>query len=259
MYTFCDKISLEEGELKIDATALFLDYNTVSASLEYSIYENKQIVFEVEEKIYKINEPSIDKEEKNFFESSVLPTDPIIVKVAFDYGEIPTEQWESMEIPTVDLGKKLDEQNPNFMKIFNFLRTFHSVRDIRVEKSKEPGILFLYPEWGSEKTMVGTYVGREYILSINTENGKSVWQGEIQDEIQVIDYRSAWEKNWDIIIKLIGLGFLLFVLLGYTPLFKKKFPKNMKGTPTIECKPIPFGRREETLARNGEFSSTIQR
>lgn len=236
-YSSGDKIHLEEGELLIDATASFLDYNTVSTMLDYTIYKNKGIVFSAEEEPqYLISEEGINNE-------------PTIIKVTLDGNEFSREEWDRLEVPEVVLGKKLPEENPGFWKYINFLRKFNEVSNVKVEKSEEPGRLYLYPTLKDNKVKSGTYVGSEYSISIYLQNGRAVWEGEFEGQIKVRDTRFLNGNGWEIIIKLGIFLLLLFILLGYTPLFKKRFPKSMKGTPTIECKPMPFGRTDTSLGR----------
>ena len=236
-YTSGDKIHLEEGELLIDATASFLDYNTVSTMLDYTIYKNKGIEFTAEtEPQYLISKEGITD----------TPTE---IKLTLDGNAFTKEQWESFEVPEVVLGKRLPEEDPDFWKILNFIRKFRPVSDVKVEKSQEPGKLYLYPTLEDNKVKNGTYVGSEYSISVYSQDGKAVWEGDFNGQLRVKDTRSFMDREWDVIIKLAFLLVLLFILLGYTPLFKKRFPKSMKGTPTIECKPIPFGRTDTSLGR----------
>ena len=235
-YSSGDKIFLEEGELKVDATAYFLDYNTVSATLDYNIYKHKQILFTVEEeKIYEVT-------------SDGITGDPTVLRLTFDEGDFSAEQWAKLTVPEITLGDKLPEKDPGFMKNFNFIRKFNTINEVKVEKGEEPGVLYLYPMLKGDKPKTGTYLGRKYSISAYTEDGKAVWKGEMEGELQVTDSRNFLEQYIDIVIRILIFLFIIFIILGYT-LFKKRFPKSMKGTPTIECKPLPFGRTETTLGR----------
>jgi len=235
-YSSGDKIQLEEGELIIDATASFLDYNTVSTSLNYTIYKNKGIVFTVEE------------EPKYEITSKGINGDPTVVRMTLDGNAFTAEQWEALETPKVTLGDKLPEENAGFLKIFNFIRKFNTVSEVKVEKTDEPGVLHLYPTLKKNKVKGGTYVGSEYSLSAYSQSGKAVWKGEMAGRVQLTDTRSLIERETATLIRLAVAGVFIVLLLGVT-VFKKRFPKSMKGTPTIDCKPLPFGRTETTLGR----------
>lgn len=244
-YSSGDKIKLEEGELIIDATAYFLDYNKVSTSLNYTIYENKDIVFTVEEEPhYEITSEGITKE-------------PIVVKIALDGSGFTAEQWESLETPKVELGEKLPEEDAGFLGYLSFIRKINTIDDVKVVKTEELGVLELYPSLKKDKVKGGTYVGSKYTLSVYSQSGKAVWKGDMDGKVELIDKRGILERELATVIRLAVAGGFLFILLGYTPLFKKRLPKSMRGCPTIECKPLPFGKVDTALGRFSKDSVSV--
>ena len=244
-YSSGDKIKLEEGELIIDAVASFLDYNTVSTSLNYTIYKNKGITFTIqEEPDYEITSKGINKK-------------PIIVKITLDGEEFTKEQWKSLETPSVELGEKLPEEDAGFLGYLSFIRKINTIDDVKVVKTEEPGVLELYPSLKKDKVKGGTYVGSKYNLSVYSQSGKAVWKGDMDGKVELVDKRGLLERELATVIRLAIAGGFIFILLGYTPLFKKRLPKSMRGCPTIECKPLPFGKVDTALGRFSKDSVSV--
>lgn len=246
MYDSGDSIHLEEGELSIDATAYFLDYNTVSTSMNYTIYKNKGISFSVE------SNPKYRVTSKGFKEE-----EPIVVKVTLDGQDFSSEQWEALEVPKVELGKKLKEEDGGVLAFFNIFRKFNTIDEVVVEKTDEPGILHLKPTIKKNNPKNGTYVGTEYILEIYSQDGKAVWDGKMDGKIKIVDIRNLFEREMATVIRLVVAGCIGFILLGFTPLFKKRFPKSMKESPAIECKPLPFGKTTTTKGRFTKDTASV--
>lgn len=242
-YSSGDKIKLEEGELRIDATASFLDYNTVSTTLDYTIYKNKKIEFELEQNPkYKVTSEGINEK-------------PIVIRMTLDGRAFTQEEWTQLDVPKILIGEKIKEENAGIWRLLKIFRKTNTINECRAEKSEDPGILYLYPilkEVGN-----GTYVGSEYEISAYTQSGQSVWSGKTVGKVKLSDTRSLLVREMVTFLKLAFTGISIFILLGFTPLFKKRFPKSMKGTPTIECKPLPFGRTETTYGRFTKDSMSV--
>ena len=243
-YSSGDKIDLEEGGLRIDATASFLDYNTVSTTLDYTIYKNKKIEFSLEENPkYKVTSKGIGEK-------------PIVVHMTLDGREFSQEEWNQLDLPKATMGDKLKEENGIF-RFLKFIRKTNTIYALKVEKSGDPGILHLYPTLEENKVKNGTYVGSEYEISAYTQSGQSVWSGKTAGKVKLQDTRGILDQHGGTLIRLgISIG-IFWILLGYTPIFKKRFPKSMKGTPSIECKPLPFGRSYTTLGRFTKDSISV--
>ena len=78
--------------------------------------------------------------------------------------------------------------------------------------------------------------------------------------IHMTDTRSWWERNWELFVKLVICGIILFILAGYLPLFKRYLPKRLRKKPGIECTPEDFSnepmRLRGTIEKN-LFSTII--
>ncbi len=232
-YKSGDKIELEEGSLTIEALARYLEYNTVSTTLEYTIFKNKEISFDVEKNPkYYVHSKGLttDKKDKE-------KLDPIVIRMTIDGRDFTAEEWGQLALPEVKLLEK--EKGDSFLDIF---RTFNTVDSLTAEKAEEPGVLYLYPAIENDNPKGGSYVNTSYSLKVRTEINKAKWSGDMEDKVDLSDTRSLFEREGGTIIKLAITFAITFLLLGFTPIFKKRFPRSMKSNPTITCKPVPFGK-----------------
>lgn len=92
VYSNGDKIQIEEGPLAIDVTAHYLDYNTVTTSLSFDIYKDKEITFSIE------NNPSYVVSSDGF-----ASLENIRIKAKIDGSEFSQEQWDALSVPQIQL------------------------------------------------------------------------------------------------------------------------------------------------------------
>lgn len=224
-----DKIVLEEGTLTIDVTANYLDYNSVSTHLSYSVFKDKGISFSVN------NNPQYVVVSEGFQE-----TPAIKVNAAIDGNAFTQEQWAAMDVPIIQL--------------VDSLRDF-KIGQPMIEKSDEPGVFYITPQLPGEKPSTGTYADAEYVITYQQKFGSETWDGSYSGSIKMQDTRSWWERNWDLFVKLVISLAILFVLAGYLPLFKHYLPKSLKKKPYIKCVPsVPGERRKD---RNGVVEKNL--
>ena len=229
VYSDGDKIILKEGDLDIDATALYLEYNTVSTSLHYSVFKDKEITFEI------IDNPTFEIGSKGF-----LSEKHITVKAKIDGQEFNEEQWATMEVPKFSLS----DAERNF-KIENPI----------IEKTSEPGIFIVTPVLPDGKPSTGTYSDCEFGIYHEQKVVSEVWKGSLNGTLKLKDTRSWWERNWDKIVKF-GIAIIIFLfLIGYLPFIKNYLPKSLKSKPYIKC--IPSQPGEKRKDRNGSMSKNF--
>lgn len=243
VYSNGDQIKLEVGELKIDAYATFLDYNTVSTELEYQVYKNQHISYRVvDNPEYIVTADGLTTAIKGGkYTTNIAPTK---VKVQFNGKDISEKEWKQSDIPKVKMiQSKLDLKS-------TFLNPTSKVDNLRIEKSDEIGVYYVYPILEKNLKAV-TYIGTDFKISLNQKVGAASWSGESIGTLNVTDQRNWISKHKNVIVKLIVLGFILFVIMGYTPIFKKRLPKSIKKSPMIECHPIGFGKKKVV---HGRFS-----
>ncbi len=213
-YASGDKIILDEGSLSISVMAKYLDYNTVSTQLDYTIFKNKGITYEV------IDEPNYTINSSGFEEIK-----PIVVKALLDTKEFTQEQWDMMGIPTVQLSEKQDFKMGDFI----------------IKKTEELGIYHIYPSLIDEAPSSGTYSDCNFQIEYKEKHGNETWSGISELPIKMQDNRSWIERNRDLVIKLIILAIVLFIVLGYVPGIKKYLPSKLKTRPTITANPLVPG------------------
>lgn len=233
VYASGDLLTVEEGPLQINVTANYLEYNTVTTQLNYTVFRNKAVTFEV------LENPSYTVDSDGIVES-----DKIRIKAKIDGQEFTQEQWDRMELPEV----ALVEAERNF-KIDNPI----------LEKTTTPGIFTLQPSLPGGVPSTGTYTDCDYKLTYRQELGKEAWSGAMEDTIRISDARSWWERNWDLFVKLVGLGIILFLLAGYLPCFKHYLPKSLKKTPYVrgQAKPPASGVKHRYGSVKKKLRSTI--
>lgn len=92
VYSNGDKIQIEEGPLAIDVTAHYLDYNTVTTSLSFDIYKDKEITFSI------VSNPDYIVSTDGFTSSET-----ILIKAKIDGGEFSQEQWDTLTVPQIQI------------------------------------------------------------------------------------------------------------------------------------------------------------
>lgn len=228
-YSNGDKITFEEGTLTIDATASYLEYNSVSTNLSYNVYKNKEVSFSViENPEYTVDSAGFDSTEK------------IKIKASID-GQPPTlEQWEKMDAPNLII----TDEKLNFEIDFS-----------QLEKSDEVGVFYFTPQLPDGKPSTGTYKDIAYELDYQQKLGSETWSGQASGTVKITDSRPWLERNRDLFIKLIVAGGILFVLAGYLPFIKHYLPKSLKAKPYIKC--IPSEPGEKRKDRNGVVTKNL--
>lgn len=217
-----DKISLEPGDIYIDVTANYLDYNSVETHISYGIFQNKYITFKVVDD--KNPEFIVDKE--GFTNEN--PNDYIEVIVNVSGVDMDQSVWDSMTIPEVVVDKPL---------VFKYVDQPRSIDSIRIEKTNEIGVYRLYPEL-SGKPGAGLYSNTKYTLNYNQSVGIDTWLGSMEDTVKVNDIRPWWDRNWDLFIKLLITLIILIIIAGYLPLFKNYLPRGLVSRPFIDVSSI---------------------
>ena len=232
-YSNGSEITLDEGSLEVDVTAKFLGYNSVSRHIDYSIFKNKEIAFETfKNPTFKIVSGAMEVAE------------PIEIHATIDGHEFSPEQWETIEIPSVHLA----DENRDF-----------KIDDPIIEKTDKPGVFLIQPSIPGGNPSTGTYKDCDYSLDLAQLVENETWKGSMDSTIKMTDERSWWERNWDLFVKLIGLGIALFILAGYLPFIKHYLPKGLKKKPYIKCVPSQPGeqRKERSGVVEKKLLSTI--
>lgn len=234
VYGSGDKITLEEGTLSIDVVARYLDYNSVSTTLDYSIFKNKTIEFSI-----------VDNPDYTVASSGFTDSKPIVLKATIDGHEFTEEQWSNMGVPDV-----------NFVSSPSF-----SMGEFKVEKTDQLGIFHISPTIKNDRPSAGTYSDCDFKITYEGKFGDETWSGSTDATLKMQDSRSWIERNRDLFIKLLILAILLFLIIGYLPFIKNYLPKSLKKEPTINCTPDGIGMEFDERTRNGlvtkSFISTI--
>lgn len=228
----------------------------MSSHIEYTIYKNKGIGFRIEEdQQYYLRADGLSciesDEEYKDKGSKDRKAEPVVVRATIDGREFTPEEWKKMETFTVETDRKasLKANKPKgfFARVFHRFRKFNTVKEVKLEKLDEPGMIRLTPKADPGRT--GTYIDTKYVLRGYGQQGKAVWKGQMEDSIKIEDHRSLIQRDGPTVIRFVISALILLFLLGFTPLFKKRFPKSMKPSPTITCRPVPYGRATEAHGR----------
>ena len=228
-YSNGDQITLEEGTLSIDVVARYLEYNSVSSHLDYSIYQNKAVSFSV------LQDPTF-----TVISDGIEGDNSIVVQATIDNQPMSKEQWEIMDIPSV----MMVDENREF-----------KIESPIIEKTDDVGLYRIKPSLPDGKPSSGTYTDCRYELYYEQKFGSETWSGETKGVFHFVDTRSWWERNYELFIKLaISLAFL-FIVAGYMPFIKHYLPKSLKRKPYIRC--IPSEPGEKRKDRNGSLDKSI--
>lgn len=223
LYTSGDTITLEEGTFQVDATARYLQYNTVTTQLSYEVFQNKGMELQV------TDNPACVVNGKGLAGSA-----PIVLKATLEGNEFTEEQWQSVD--DLQITQPAGEGRITF----------------RTEKGQEPGTFYIYPVMEEGKRPKGDFTDLELAVRASGKSGPESWSGGTSVTVQVDDQRSWFEREFDNIVRAAICLAGLLLILGYVPLFKKRLPKKLKKMPEISCKPNIPGKRLWTA--KGRFS-----
>ncbi|MBQ2910990.1 MAG: hypothetical protein IJE55_01745 [Clostridia bacterium] len=225
-YNSGDKISLEEGTLAIDVTARFLEYNTVSTHLDYSVFKNKAVDMKIgTDKSYTMTSEGLDSSE------------PIVIKSLIDNGDFTQEQWDAVEVPQLEVMGEYMFDN------------------IALEVKKgDIGEFIITPVLDGKPQGV-TYSDINFKLLFDHNTGAENWHGEMSHTIKLGDERSWIERNTELFIKLLIAGIILFILIGYLPFIKHYLPRGLKKKPHIQVDPLELGM--ESKKRQGLMEKNL--
>lgn len=206
-YASGDSIELEEGSLVIDVVAHYLEYNTVSTHLDYSIYQDKELALSVQDNpVYQLT--------KDGFQTG----DPITVKTTVDGREPSAEEWKNMTLPQVQFADT---------KLFG---------EPEVKKGSTPGLYEIYPALPDGKADSSLYGDCPFTVTYEGKNGEATWAGSTEGVLKTQDQRSWLQRYADKIRKIALWTAGIILVLGYFPWFKPRFPKTLKSRPYIKCR-----------------------
>ena len=209
-YSPGDRITIEEGELEIHAVAEYLDYNSVTTDLSYTVYKNKEITFEkVDTPTYNITKNGIENQ-----------NDSTRYRMLLDGKEFTAEEWEAMSSPSY---KVKDEKNA-------------LITDFKVEKLEEVGMISVTPILPAEKMKSDVYEDVEIEIKSTGKQGSSSWKGKADVKISFNDKRSWLERNKRRIIETLIILAIITLIASYLPPFKRYLPRDLASAPKIECK-----------------------
>ncbi len=221
------KVTIQEGKYHIDAAASYLKYNSVATHIDFDVFRDKELQIE-----------AVDIPEYTLTSDGFADADkPMVFKATLEGEPIPASIWTDFPDPIITL--------PD-----NF---FGNDRvQFVAEKGADPGTFNVYPRLKGEKPVKDLYRNIDYLLTETHSVDKSTWYGESGATFVLNDTRPWWEQHFGTFIRLICLGVLALIILGYVPGFKKYLPKKLKKLPSIECE-SKTGAHKQWKA-NGRFT-----
>ncbi len=207
-----DQIKLEEGDLSIDVTAHYLDYNTAHTQFDYEVMTDKAVSFEL------LNNPDYQVTTKQIQTADGKPAseNPIELQALLD-GKKPTaEQWAMMELPSI---KQVSDSKAK-------------LEDLSIEKSQTPGLYTIYPKLPEAGPTGGeNYEPVDYQVDYNQAVGPATWQGSTSQTLNLKETRAFWQIHpW---LTLFGVLSGLILLLALLYILKKRLPKPLKDQPQV--------------------------
>ncbi len=206
-----DTITLQQGSMDIDVTAEFLKYNTVTTSLNYSVWNKKTVEFKERD-----SDAGWKLGEKLEAES------PLVVHMTVEGKEPSSGEWNMMKVPTASAKSK------NGLELDPPL----------VEKGDTPGELLIYPNVEQKEFRKRTYEDAVITLTMDEEVNSIPWKGKKEITVPVTDARPFWVRWQETFMQNIGWFLLILLLIGVLigELVKKRLPK-MPGQINIESMP----------------------
>lgn len=193
-----DSITVQEGSMDIDATAKYLDYNTVSTSLHYDVFENKPLKFSVDDSTeYVINTDGFEN-----------PDSPMLLTVSLEDRQLTADEWQALEIPKIV-----------------FVST-EKLGDLRIEKTEQIGVYEIYTSVYNDSPRENAVGNFTFHVSLQQKIDMSVWSGQTDGVLHISDGMSAFERYPWLMPSIISLAVLLLLLLWW--MTRKVLPKHIR-------------------------------
>ena len=224
------KIALDPGTAEISVNAHYLDRNNLRRKYTFHVFNDKSVAFRVlDNPTYRMTTSGFDQDR------------PVTVQATVDGEAVSEEQWKSMGVPKVEIIGK-DKRH---------------IDSFRVEKSDEPGVYRIYPQLTDGKPAAKAYSDLPCRVTFEEMHDPELWSGESGFTLNISEMRSWLDIHRALVKRLIGLGILFAVVLGYVPGVKKYLPKKLKRRPLVETKLTQ--RRGAIKSRKPQHSNGLTR
>lgn len=200
-----DSITVKEGTLDIEATAEYLDYNTVATSLHYDIFRNKSIVMTQQNvPVYQLSKTA------RGFENADTP---IGISAVLSDRDITPEEWKELGVPEIELFADSD---------------FYTAEVLKADTPGQYEIRLHFSGDLPNHRLSGTH---NFHLSILQKMGQAVWAGNMDGSLELRDERPWYDviPGWVIPS---AIGILLAILLFLFWITRKVLPKNIRLQPS---------------------------
>lgn len=208
-----DSIAVQEGSMDIDATARYLDYNTVSTSLHYDVFQDKPLKFSVDDSSkYVIGTDGFDE-----------PIEPILLTVSLEDRQLTEEEWQTLETPKIEFISK------------------ENLGDLRIEKTEKIGVYQIYPSVYNDSPRENAIGDFTFHVSLQQKIGMNVWSGQTNGVLHISDGMSIFERYPWLMPLLLSLLALILLLIWW--MTRKVLPKHIRiqqGTTQFYVAPSPF-------------------
>lgn len=189
-YANGDTVDVLEGSLDIDATAEYLDYNTVSTSLHYDVFENKPLVFTLDDSVEYILTP------KGFKNAD----EPMTLDISLKDRPFTQEEWDALETPRIEWISQ------------------GKAGDLQITKTDTVGRFEIRPTIYKDKPLRNTRHDLRFHVSLQQRVGDSVWSGQTDGTMHIKDRILPW----------ILLLLLLLLLLFLFWITRKVLPRGIR-------------------------------
>ena len=193
-----DSITVQEGSMDIEATAKYLDYNTVSTSLHYDIFQDKPLKFSIDDdNEYVINTAGFEN-----------PISPMLLTVSLEDRQLTAEEWQALDIPEIELISK------------------EKLGELRIKKTEQIGVYKIYPSVYNDSPRENALGNFAFYISLNQKIGMNVWSGQTDGVLHISDGMSPFQRYPWLIPFLISIAALILLLIWW--MTRKVLPKHIR-------------------------------
>ena len=218
-----DMIEILEGDLKIDVTAHFLDYNTVTTTNAYQVYFRNILAFEWERKpTWSLTSRGLgNADEFGILRVTMMDGDRAV--------PLSQEQWDAMGTPRVRIvmpsESKAGQENPE------------APADLGLEfrKGDAIGVFEVIPVLKQADPFLAVHGTMPVVIAAEFATGMSTAAGSLSDSVILSDditpmerFLYWFERNWGKVVAGI-LGFIYILGLAV----KRRLPKSLRRSPMI--------------------------
>ena len=213
-----DTVTLQRGDIVVNVTATFNRYGSASSTIDFrSLEQGSPLTITAQPPPGGVSVTSLRD-----------PSRGIVVTVTQGGKPLSEEKWRLTKL----------QATSDQLVDFTSIAPGPSVSTFVVHPAAPNGDVYAAATGDIRYHLTASLTWDEQL-----SEGQADQSLTITDDLSIWDRAGNWLSRYGLVSGLILL--LLIILLGYTPLFKKRFSKRIGKRPSVDGRPLNFGRPTE--------------